>query len=120
MRVTNNGSNLGLTQTNQRKDYTMSNPMSRDRVRFTIRGDHECRLRGLIRNVFGLNIASHDGNDITVVCRPSQFARFLIGRDAQGHHSSFKELNAELFTPRSTFTEYDVSKNPNTICAPES
>jgi len=35
----------------------------------------------------------------TVICRPSQFARFLIGRNDVGMRNGFKELDAVLFTP---------------------
>lgn len=37
--------------------------------------------------------------EAVVICRPSQFARFLIYHAEAGFQNMFKELEAELFTP---------------------
>lgn len=38
--------------------------------------------------------ANHEG--FWIICRPSQFARFLIHRDEAGLRNGFKDLRAEL------------------------
>jgi hypothetical protein len=86
--------------------------MSRDRVRFTL-------------NTFGITQATQDAflkafgqpigtciGDVTIICRPSQFARFLIFRNELGGRNSFKELNPVLFTPEVNPSTFDVSRNP--------
>jgi hypothetical protein len=97
--------------------------MSKDRVRFTIpaysmtsRGDG---YRALLSEVFGHSFAGQfiQHEDITIICRPSQFARFLIKRNEMGMQNGFKELKPELFTPPEEKKQlvFDVSKNPNRV-----
>ena len=81
--------------------------MSRDRVRFTIQPRHFCgtsRDQGLFRDilydVFGIDRAvtfSRMEEEVTIVCRPSQFARFLIARNIAGLRNGFQELKPEMF-----------------------
>lgn len=52
----------------------------------------------------------HEACGITIVCRPSQFARFLIKRNEVGFANGFKELHAELFIPEECPDFLDVSK----------
>ena len=101
--------------------------MSRDRVRFEL---PECVLkhvgstsgdavRKALHEAFGIDIyPSMRICSRTIVCRPSQFARFLILRNEYGGTNSFKELNAELFIPVSSDV-MDVSKERNTHSAAE-
>lgn len=114
----------------------MSNPgeMSRDRVRFdlstqkrgsssTNRGNRKTTA-DLCRETLDLDITKYrdlDMKPVTVVCRPSQFARFLIKRDEYGFANSFKTLNAELFTPVEPATPrlVDVSRRTNKLHSPE-
>lgn len=98
--------------------------MSKDRVRFTIPANKMFfssrefdGYKTLCKQVFGLELpsgATHFNNDVTIICRPSQFARFLIIRNEMGLQNSFKELKPELFTPKPepTVMVFDVSKNP--------
>ena len=92
--------------------------MSKDRVHFnmpneTWEGTHATRTAAL----FALGMTS---NEVTlamregarIVCRPSQFARFLIKRNEAGGRNGFKMLNAELVTPPEELCVVDVSKRP--------
>lgn len=50
--------------------------------------------------------------EATIVCRPSQFARFIIMRNEAGITNWVKNLNAELFIPEPESTIIDVSSRP--------
>lgn len=85
--------------------------MSRDRVKFTLNTfalDH--KVCTAFTKAFGVPPPS-GGGDVTVICRPSQFARFLIYRNEEGARNGFKDLNPVLFTPEDMGT-LDVSRNP--------
>lgn len=84
---------------------------SRDCVRFTILDSnfHEngSLFVALIRDTLGATTdeavamranAEHFGS-VEVICRPSQFARFLINRSKFVRVNRFQELNAVLFVP---------------------
>lgn len=99
--------------------------MSKDRVRFKISGSKlfssSKENRGyvqLCREIFGLELPCGSGHlvtdQITIICRPSQFARFLIRRNERGLQNSFQELKPELFKPEPQPKElvYDVSCEP--------
>jgi len=88
--------------------------MPPDRVRFTLDTFTDNATREAFRQAFGTYLIPKSGPDtcVTVVCRPSQFARFLIYRNDNGGKNSFKELRAELFTPEPTPDIIDVSRNP--------
>lgn len=97
----------------------MSN-MSKDRVRFTIpscrlekkvSGD---RMRNIIQRAFGECLGRCKWSDVTIICRPSQFARFLIYGEEAGLQNMFAELKAEFFVPDDQKeTVFDVSGNPS-------
>jgi len=100
--------------------------MSHDRVKFYL--DHQYLrtngIGGVLKESFGM-----DNNDVTdmcqaagirphrlsyeswggvwIVCRPSQFARFLIYRDEAGIKNGFKDLKPELFVPEPKLSVYE-------------
>jgi hypothetical protein len=87
--------------------------MSTDRVRFKIDPySMSSETKRAWTRAFGcappapsVNFPSHR----TIICRPSQFARFLIYRNDEGGRNGFKELEPELFTPEEV-TVIDVSR----------
>lgn len=65
------------------------------------------------------NKKDHYGNDgVQVICRPSQFARFIILRNEYGGNNSIKDLQPELFQPAIVAEPLDVSKRKNQHDAP--
>ena len=98
--------------------------MSKDRVVFQLResyflSEKPCKL---LKRVFGMTetdfywarqrMRDTAVASIAVVCRPSQFARFLILRNEAGLQNQFKELAAKLHHPNDTFDwDVDVSAN---------
>lgn len=89
--------------------------MSKDRVKFEIGGNHSMSgsWRSAYYQAFGCEMPNFE-DTLTVICRPSQFARFLIYRDQAGGRNGFKELNAVLFHPhQETVKVVDVSTNPH-------
>ena len=90
----------------------------KDVVRFTVpdRRIYGCGgktrdYRELLKRIFSLEeheIAKNSGKDLVLICRPSQFARFLIFRDQAGLQNNFQELNASLIT-REPVNVFDVS-----------
>ena len=110
----------------------MRNRMSNDRVKFRI---SKCRLYGnagvrdALQETMGLSNSEisdacrrataescdEGGEYIEIVCRPSQFARFLIIRNIKGCQNGFKELNPVLFMPEENRQPLDASGNPNTV-----
>jgi hypothetical protein len=97
--------------------------MSKDRVRFYIKNYYfkECRdFKKVLRESLGVldltfhemaNVASGEKGEVEVICRPSQFARFLIHRSGVVNNNRFQELRAELFVPRQPEKPFDVSTN---------
>lgn len=91
---------------------------SKDRVEFTLRAydrDVEATMRGAAR---AFNISEDYARtllDKRIICRPSQFARFLIYREKEGACNSFKALSARLFTPETVPSPVDLSGNPRTL-----
>jgi len=91
--------------------------MSKDRVHFYITGSasHETPLRDAFEQAFGRECpkVSDFQDPVLIICRPSQFARFLIFRNDNGGRNSFKLLAPELVTPveRKNRT-IDVSESP--------
>ena len=85
--------------------------MSKDRVRFTLTGSMlcKCRMEGVLNKAFNINVKTaesylnydkdHDSKTVVIICRPSQFARFLIYRNEADIDNSFKAIKPELFTP---------------------
>lgn len=88
--------------------------MPRDRVRFNLQPyGLDQPTRNAFHKAFGAPFPSHPmGDTVIIVCRPSQFARFMIYRNDFGGKNSFKELNPVLFTPEAQKPELDVSGNP--------
>lgn len=92
---------------------THSSTMSHDRVRFFISDSYygntrnKDALRCTLEKAFGMGMGmGHSDNAMTghyggfyIICRPSQFARFLIFRDAAGLKNGFKDLGANLYVP---------------------
>ena len=96
--------------------------MSKDRVEFKLPAHklRERKVQQLLKETLGIDeFPSTYGCDhvITFVCRPSQFARFLIRRNELNFQNSFKELEPRLFTPEEAkVTRIDASCNRN--CCP--
>ena len=81
--------------------------MSEDRVRFFLhfRYYQQMGMNNVLCRAFGMDLdtvqelrRANDGG-FWIVCRPSQFARFMIYRDAAGINNGFKDLNAVLTEP---------------------
>jgi hypothetical protein len=91
---------------------TMS--MSKDRVRFNIAPyGADQPTKDAFYKAFGAPFPSRPmGDMVVVICRPSQFARFLIYRNDFGGRNSFKELAPVLFSPEPERGLIDVSGNP--------
>lgn len=74
--------------------------MSSDRVHFELdlyNLEHASRVA--YKQTFGVEpppSRHHGAHKITIICRPSQFARFLIYRNEAGGRNLFKELNPRL------------------------
>ena len=77
-------------------------PMSRDRVRFVIKA---CKMthqmKDILKDIFDINsneIPYLDNYEaFEIICRPSQFARFIIARCNAGMQNGIKELEAVCF-----------------------
>lgn len=94
--------------------------MSKDRVRFILPSrrthsqeanpDNVRAMKSILHECFGINpnqIPAY--TDLTIICRPSQFARFLIKRNKAGLQNNFSELKAELVEPQEVAAIIDVS-----------
>ena len=89
--------------------------MSKDRVRFTIPEKlFDLNMFELATEAFGQHFEVVCG-DITIICRPSQFARFLILRNNRGMNNKFKELNPQLEQMVTRSKVFDVSETSNTV-----
>ncbi|ADD21643.1 hypothetical protein [Caulobacter phage Cd1] len=96
--------------------------MSKDRVHFFLPGQHandgDSRTVAVDRaavEAFGLPLSHAKAirkRRVEIVCRPSQFARFLIFRNVYGGVNDFKGLEAKLVTPPAPPEQVDVSRNP--------
>lgn len=88
--------------------------MSKDRVRFNLAPyGADQPTKDAFYKAFGAPFPPRPLGDIVIViCRPSQFARFMIYRNDFGGRNSFKELSPVLFTPDAPKSEIDVSGNP--------
>lgn len=94
--------------------------MSRDRVSFEIGEGYFCsrsrqnKMSEVLERAFGISESEIDcqirtNGCVQIVCRPSQFARFLIWRNDAGINNGFKDLQAKLFTPKKPKGPIDVS-----------
>lgn len=94
----------------------MGHKMSTDRVRFKLT-DNRCNTSATCAaaaKAFGLHAceaARMFEDEAWVICRPSQFARFIIYRSESIDNNAYRQFNATLFTPHEP-TGRDVSKNP--------
>lgn len=97
--------------------------MSKDRVQFVLGGRGELRnnLGGLpidlkaAQKAFNLSTQACfriDHQLTTIICRPSQFARFMIYRNEMGGKNTFQNLEAKLIPAKEEPTVIDVSKEP--------
>ncbi len=96
--------------------------MSKDRVKFKISAGLLCgrereEYARLLQEVLGISRAStlchaNGGRDMTIICRPSQFARFIIERSNRGMRNGIQVLEATLFIPEEGLPIYDVSNAP--------
>jgi len=90
--------------------------MSKDRVRFTFT-DADSNKSACIQaavKAFGMRMSQAYeafNTAATIICRPSQFARFLIYRSQNVTCNRFQQFEAELVTPKLD-TIVDVSTNP--------
>lgn len=94
--------------TNPEESVMSSNTMSKDHVRFFVgkryfrTTDEVTRLYTVLQKAF--DISKTQSSDLIlkneegffVVCRPSQFARFMIYRDQEGIPNGFQDLRVEL------------------------
>lgn len=96
--------------------------MSRDRVHFTIPCTllYRKSIQDCITETLGISrqtlIAKDTEEDLHIICRPSQFARFIILRHIKyGDQNNMACLNMRLVTPPKEDSNIliDVSRNPN-------
>jgi hypothetical protein len=93
--------------------------MSSDRVHFDLDLQSiDSFTRTAYMKTFGLQAPLHrvgHPGTVTIVCRPSQFARFLIYRNEAGGRNLFKELNPKLVEANPE-TILDLSTRPKVTC----
>lgn len=98
-------------------------PMSKDRVHFLLK-DSPKNVQATARaaeKAFGIPFskarAALDNNykPMKIICRPSQFARFLIYRSQEVSCNTFSQFQAELL-PQHCDETLDVSGNPAEAC----
>lgn len=99
--------------------------MSRDRVHFkpsaqgtTHSSKERQALKQAISECFGLmpsKVEECMAENITIICRPSQFARFLIRRHELGGKNVFSCLEPRLVPAVDCAPQLDVSRNGNTV-----
>lgn len=98
--------------------------MSHDRVHFTVPEGYlhkqtiiDCLVETLGLDPMRLKLFARKKKDLHVICRPSQFARFVILRHIKyGEPNNMSCLDMKLVVPEpEQFDIQDVSKNPNTV-----
>ncbi len=111
---------------NGHKSYGYKKPEARswDRVHFTIPASFLLRqtYRDCLAETFGLTdspklqLMGQEDADLHIICRPSQFARFIILRHIKyGEQNNMACLNMKLVIPEiQADPPWDVSGNPNT------
>ncbi len=103
-------------------DSAKPDTMSRDRVHFSISAMYlqKKKIRECMHETLGIDhgIAEAMGRrneDLHVICRPSQFARFVILRHIKyGEPNNMACLNMRLVVPPKAEKAMDVSRIPNT------
>lgn len=103
----------------------MGNPiiMSRDRVHFTVLSCYllKSNIRDCLVETLGVARSliidmSRKERDLHIICRPSQFARFIILRHVKYNEpNNMACLNMRLVSPPKIEEALDVSRNPNTL-----
>ena len=70
----------------------------------------------LLRECFGIYEGAFDkSRDLNVICRPSQFARFIVLRHTKhGEENNMAGLNMKLVSPAPPPNTIDCSRNANT------
>lgn len=100
--------------------------MSKDQVQFImcVNGTRAAELGKVFVEAFGEPMPakgvarpdrSWDREFVTVTCRPSQFARFLILRNLAGLQNNFRDLEPKLLRPTPPApptAKIDVTSNP--------
>lgn len=103
-----------------KQQATRRGRMSPDRIHFTIvaRNLEERKYRDLIAETLGISASEYSNTeDLNVICRPSQFGRFIALRhDKYGIPNNVSQLKAKLVQPAED-KMIDCSGNPNTATA---
>lgn len=95
--------------------------MSKDRVHFYFPGQFATNEAAAVQDeaaakafrMLPSHVKGARQKRLEIICRPSQFARFLIYRNVMGGVNDFKNLDARLVTPEPPPEQpVDVSKNP--------
>jgi len=95
--------------------------MSKDRVQFQLKGSLLSGIQDpeeLLRTTLGLDdqeicmVLNAHIEGITIECRPSQFARFLIRRNDLDGKNDFKSLKPRLIQPAPVERKIIVSDRP--------
>jgi len=98
------------------------NTMSHDRVHFTIPSNllHKSTIQSCIVEALGLDNKellqrmARNEEDLHIICRPSQFARWVILRHVKyGEPNNMACLNMRLVTPPKAPRAIDVSHKAN-------
>ena len=98
--------------------------MSKDRILFEIPWKmlYNGKLNKLLDSVFQISPENAQAcytvqKNMQITCRPSQFGRFVVLRNAAGLKNNFKDLNTELIQVKQERepiqTKFDVSLNEN-------
>lgn len=99
--------------------------MSRDRIQFEIplRRLDDIKYRMLLKDCFGLK--EHEIPDggrylpsdqvFKIICRPSQFGRFIVARNSRGIQNLISELNARTIPHKAIRTPVEVWDRKNTF-----
>ncbi len=91
--------------------------MSKDRVKFMLSDTQDQKHMNIkaASRAFGISQSVARGLFVRgslVICRPSQFARFIIYRVEEGITvNRIRQLKPKLFTPEHSCEPFDVSKN---------
>lgn len=93
-----------------------------DRVHFTVLNNYlmKANIRDCLVETLGLPMSkllsvSRTEENLNIICRPSQFARFVILRHVKyGEPNNMACLNMRLVLPEIPSKTIDVSQNPNT------
>lgn len=99
---------------------TRPSKMSNDRIHFSIPARNLIKKSyiALLSECFGIQKGEFgECEDLKVICRPSQFARFVVLRHTKyAESNSMSDLNMKLVTPAAVKPQnlIDCSMKPNT------